>query len=215
MVQILSYSEVGGHRVNEDAFVVQPHPTDPDCPLVCLADGQGGQAGGARAAQLACETAMAAASQHRAVELADAFTWQSILARADTAVAADSDAGFATLIGLCLQGNRVVGASCGDSAVAAVCPKGLRELTAFQFKNPPIGSGEAVCIPFEVELARPWRVLVMSDGVWKYAGWERITRAATRTGGQELLVGIQEAARLRGTGAFPDDFTVVLLESSG
>jgi hypothetical protein len=44
MVAVFSFTEVGGHLVNEDAFLVQPHPQDPACWLLLLADGQGGRA---------------------------------------------------------------------------------------------------------------------------------------------------------------------------
>ncbi|HVS40227.1 MAG TPA: hypothetical protein VMS17_32010, partial [Gemmataceae bacterium] len=46
MISVLSFSEVGGHRVNEDAFAVQQHPLDPGMWLCFVADGQGGQPGG-------------------------------------------------------------------------------------------------------------------------------------------------------------------------
>ena len=62
MVTSLSFSEVGGHRVNEDAMAVQQHPADPNLWVCVIADGQGGQAGGGPASQLACETMMAAAT---------------------------------------------------------------------------------------------------------------------------------------------------------
>ena len=69
MIHVLTYSEVGGHRVNEDAFVARPHPVDPDSWLICLADGQGGRAGGAQASQLACKTAADLAAKAPADDL--------------------------------------------------------------------------------------------------------------------------------------------------
>jgi hypothetical protein len=137
-----------------------------------------------------------------------------LLAYADQAVAEDREAGFATLIGLSVQSNRVTGASCGDSAVVAIGKESApRVLTSHQFKNPPVGSGEANFIPFERELVPPWKVLAMTDGVWKFAGWEKVWDLAARLSGEELLAELQSAARLKMTGEFPDDFTVVLLES--
>ncbi len=38
MIRVLSFSEAGGHAVNEDAFLVEPHPADGACWLGCLAD---------------------------------------------------------------------------------------------------------------------------------------------------------------------------------
>jgi hypothetical protein len=201
MIRTYHFSAAGGHPVNEDAFVLRPLPGGAGC-LVALADGQGGRAGGARAAQIACRIASASAK------------WTEYLPEADAAVAADSEAGFTTLVALAVEGDYLSGASCGDSAALAVSGgETLRLLTSRQFKNPPVGSGEADFIPFEMELARPWRVLVMSDGVWKYASWERVWDFAVRLSGEELIAELQSAARLKTTGEFQDDFTVVLLES--
>src|SRR5262249_56378426 len=105
------------------------------------------------------------------------------------------------------------GAWGGDGGVFVVSGTELLEPTKRQFKTPPVGSGEADFIPFEVRLARPWRVLAMSDGVWKYAGWQRVRELAARLGGEELIAALQAAARLRLSGEFPDDFTVVLVEA--
>ena len=203
MIRTYSFTEAGGHAVNEDAFELHPLIGEVTGWLVVLADGQGGRAGGARAAQLACQTAAVHAG-----------SWEKRLSAADAAVAADAEAGFTTLVGLHVSADRVVGASCGDSAALAIWGRGLqRILTARQFKNPPVGSGEAAVTPFQLDLVTPWRVLVMSDGVWKYAGWERVCDLAARRSGAELLADLQAAARLRTSGTFPDDFTAVLLES--
>jgi serine/threonine protein phosphatase PrpC len=113
MIRASSFTAAGGHAVNEDAFLVRELP--PDAWLIVLADGQGGRAGGARAAQLACQTAVEHATR------AASFDWREVLAAADAAVAADRDAGFTTLVGLSVSAGRVAGASCGDGAAVAVC----------------------------------------------------------------------------------------------
>ncbi len=140
-------------------------------------------------------------------------TWASLLRLADLAVAADDGAGFTTLIGFCVWNGRLVGASSGDSAVLVAVGGGVRELTAGQRKNPPVGSGEADFVPFTLTLTEPWKVLVMSDGAWKYAGWDKIVRA-TMMSREALVDALKNVARLPGSGRFPDDFTVVLIESS-
>ena len=89
----------------------------------------------------------------------------------------------------------------------------MRELTRLQFKDPPVGSGEATFMPFEAELVRPWRILAMTDGVWKYVGWLRARELAATLSGEELLAALQAAARLPGNGQFQDDFTAVLIEA--
>jgi PPM family protein phosphatase len=213
MSRTYSFSAAGGHPTNEDAFVLRQLPREEGW-LVALADGVGGRAGGKRAAQLACEVAIQRALLLSAERRQDGSAWADVLAHADAAVAADREVGFTTLIGLCATADSVAGASCGDSAAVAVCGDGApRVLTSRQFKNPPVGSGEATFIPFEMELTPPWRLLVMSDGVWKYASWDRVWDCAARLAGEELIAELQNAARLKVSGEFPDDFTVVLLES--
>jgi hypothetical protein len=218
MIRVLTFSEPGGHSVNEDAFIAQAHPWDrePRCWICLLADGQGGRAGGARAAQLACQVGLEAALRLSPFSLANPSPWPDLLQQADQAVAADRAAGFTTLVGLCVTDTWVCGASCGDSAVLALCGTDPpREVTRHQAKNPPVGSGEAPFVPFALGLAFPWRVLAMSDGVWKYAGWQRIAEAARQSWGEPLLTALQAAARLPGSGTFPDDFTVVVFAPEG
>ena len=206
MIRTSTFTAAGGHAVNEDAFLIREMPSGGW--LVVLADGQGGRAGGAGAAQLACQVAIEHANR------AESLDWRAALTAADAAVAADREAGLTTLIGLHVTGDRVTGASCGDSAAVAVCGDAApKVLTSRQFKNPPVGSGEVTFVPFELDLAEPWRLLVVSDGVWKYAGWDRVWGSLARLSGEELLEDLQAAARLPATGEFPDDFTAVLLES--
>ncbi|MBY0458169.1 MAG: protein phosphatase 2C domain-containing protein [Gemmataceae bacterium] len=208
MIRTYAFSAAGGHAVNEDAFALHLLPAEGDAYLVALADGQGGRSGGARAAQLVCRVV-----RERADEV-ESLGWPAVLALADAEVAADPQAGFTTLVGLSVRAERVTGASCGDSAAVAVCGANApRVLTSRQFKNPPVGSGEADFIPFELALTLPWKVLLMSDGVWKYASWDTVWNCTTRLSGVELLDALQVAARLPATSEFPDDFTVVLLES--
>ena len=212
MIRTYTFSEAGGHTENEDAFHVESFSDGIGGCIVAVADGQGGRARAAEASRLACRTVGKAALRQGCQF--DATAWKQILTAADRAVAFDDNAGFTTLLALSVRWNQIVGASCGDSAVLAVCGSGaVTELTRLQFKNPPVGSAQAVFIPFETDLVRPWRVLAMTDGVWKYAGWDRIRELAAKLGGEELLAALQAAARLPRTGQFQDDFTVVLVEA--
>jgi hypothetical protein len=206
VIGIHTFSEAGGHPENEDAFVAHPLRDEPPGALVCLADGQGGRAGGGKAARLASGSAGLLFHIFKA-------SWVGMLESVDASVAKHPEAGFTTLIGFSVRGDKLTGASAGDSAVLAVCGSGeVTELTRLQLKNPPVGSGEAVFLPFGAELVRPWKVLAITDGVWKYVGWHRIRDLAARLGGEELLAALQSAARMPGSGQFQDDFTVVLLE---
>jgi hypothetical protein len=82
-------------------------------------------------------------------------------------------------------------------------------LTAQQCKNPPVGSGGGRFVGFFAKLTPPWRVLAMSDGVWKYAGLDNIVRIAAAKKGQEIVDAIRQAAGMRGNGRLQDDFTLV------
>ncbi len=214
MYEIFSCSELGeGHSVNEDSFIVQAHPSEPTCLLVAFADGQGGQPGGARAALVACTSVIEEAKRTKVTALIGWQTWPAILRAADETVSGAPEAGFTTLIGLCCISGQLSGASNGDSAAVVVNASGeWIEITNGQPKNPPIGSGVAACRPFLAKLVDPWKLMVMSDGVWKYAGWDQIKKAATEFRGQAFLEVVQAAARLPSTGRFQDDFTLILIQ---
>ena len=108
-----------------------------------------------------------------------------------------------------------LGASSGDSAVLVISDgKPATQVTAGQFKNPPVGSRMALFMPFAVKLNRPWLVLAMADGVWKYVGWDRIVEEASRARGQALLPTLQNIARLGSARSFQDDFTIVCFEAA-
>src|SRR5438093_1619805 len=160
MVNVVSFSEAGGHPANEDAYDVRQHPSDPACWLCFLADGQGGRAGGGQAAQIACNAAAEAALRQQPRKLAGLATWDAIFREADEMVCAAPGAGFTTLLGFCLAGGTLVGASSGDSAVLVVSEgEPPKELTAGQVKNPPVGSGAALFVAFAARLAGAWLAL--------------------------------------------------------
>jgi len=214
MVAITSFTVPGGPGPNQDAYLVEAHPADAAVWLCVLADGQGGQRGGGEAARLACRVAMDVLLAARPKALAVASAWADVLHAADRAVEADAEAGYTTLVAFALVGDFLIGASNGDSAVLVVTDGRATETTAQQRKNPPVGSGGAAVVPFGAALTRPWSVLAMSDGVWKYAGWDGLVEAATTWRGEELLARLQAAVRSPGTGSFPDDFTAVLFEGA-
>jgi hypothetical protein len=212
MIEHASLTEAGGHAANEDTYEVRPHPADPSCWLVAVADGQGGRAGGARAAALACRTCLDHAARWAPRDLLTPGPWVALLVRTDNAVARDADAGLTTLVAFALTAEGLAGASSGDSAVL-VLAHGHEPLFPSEpaVKHPPLGSGAAALRPFQVALTPPWTVLAVTDGVWKYAGWERVTALAGRCRGHELLTALRQAAALPRTGALQDDFTAVAL----
>jgi hypothetical protein len=159
---------------------VRRHPADKTCWFCTLADGQGGRSGGARAAQIACRAVMDKAATLLPSDLTQPSTWVGIVGLVDRAVAADPNAGYTTLVTLCVISGSLYGASSGDSSVLLVEGRDCRELTRAQVKNPPVGSGHAIATPFAARMTRPWMTLAMSDGVWKYVRWDDM-KELTRT----------------------------------
>lgn len=213
MIQVFHFSEAGGHLENEDAWAIQPHPQDPNCLLAVVADGQGGRAGGLSAARLACVTFIESASRVPLSRLQMAVTWSYLLHTVDERVCADPTAGFTTLVAFLIHGCYLRGASCGDSALAVVQANAPDEiLTARQRKNPPVGSGDATFVDFFSKLTCPWTVVGMTDGVWKYSGWDFILQAARGHCGAAMIEALRNRARLERSGQFQDDFTLIVLQ---
>lgn len=207
-IHILTHTERGGaHRENEDAVLFRSHPADPSVWLCALADGQGGQSGGREAAELAVYTVLITGESFTPNQLRDPVAWQGILAAADEAVNDDPVAGFASLIGFAVTDGWVCGASNGDATVLLSQRRSLW-LTEAQRKNPPVGSGAAVPTGFAQTMSPPWRVLAMTDGVWKALGLLEIERLAGAQTGEALIAAIRQEA---GVG-LDDDFTLLLIE---
>ncbi|MBY0230242.1 MAG: serine/threonine-protein phosphatase [Gemmataceae bacterium] len=215
MPTVRTFTEAGGHPVNEDAFGVRAHPDDPGHLLVALADGQGGRAGGARASSVACRSALAITAAWPIFQVRQWSSWIAAIKEVDKAVSEDRETGLTTLVGLSIESGFLLGASVGDSAVFCVDGPGeTRELTCNQPKNPPVGSGGCSPMHFHTHLVPPWTVLVMSDGVWKYAGWDRIREAMKALRGQALIDALQDAARMKGSRTFQDDFTLIAIQDT-
>lgn len=208
---IFCFTEAGHARRNEDAIATLEHPSASDVLIVGLADGQGGQPGGAQAAAIASSVAVDAASDCAVHDLLIPTSWVNICHAADAAVATARDAGRSTLVALCATSEWVVGGSAGDSAAVIVFDDAAAVLTERQRKNPPVGTGCAVFEPFSARLDGNWQLIVLSDGAWKYAGWETIIRLGREHRGPRLISALRDAAVHRRGGELPDDFSVVVL----
>jgi hypothetical protein len=145
-------------------------------------------------------------------KLQNPSVWSSLVRTVDEVVAHDPAAGFTTLVAFYITPNTVCGASCGDSAVVLTANGSRCQiLTERQHKNPPVGSGTAVFVPFGASLAAAWTLLAMSDGVWKYAGWESVFESAALEDGRSIISGVRDRAALPRTSRLQDDFTMVVL----
>jgi serine/threonine protein phosphatase PrpC len=208
------HSEAGHDHHNEDAVVVQAHPEDNTVLICALADGQGGQMGGARAAQVAVEKCVQLAASHSAKQLLEASTWYQIISGADDAVNDDPNAGYSTLVALCVADDSICGASCGDSAVLAVWESSHEMLSERQRKNPPIGSSAAFPVAFFATLQPNSKLLIVSDGVWKYVGWDAIIETCRAHEKQDLIDALRQLSLSQNSNQLPDDFSIVLVQNS-
>lgn len=207
------YSEPGFAHENEDVVEVRSHPADPAALLCALADGQGGQSGGGDAARTAVAEILRAASECPRRELLEEYAWYPAFSEADAAVCNDAVAGHSTLIAACVTNTMVCGVSCGDSQAYLVTRSGLSTLTEYQRKNPPFGSGEARPVAFAAKLPEGWKLLIVSDGVWRFVGGELIAHIATEHAGQAIIDALRDAQLSRSGGRLGDDFTIILVES--
>ena len=210
-LQHVVYSEAGEGHANEDLVIVRPHPGDAGVLLCSLADGQGGQSGGAAAAQMAVDESLRAASSFPANELRQEAPWYAVVGAADEAACEDDATGFCSLVSLGVSEWEVWGASCGDSGALLLSGGHDFLLTEDQRKNPPVGSSAARPVVFSALLEPGWVLLVVSDGVWKYVGWDSISRIAAQKQGQQLIAALRQAALNANGGRLQDDFSVALL----
>ena len=109
-----------------------------------------------------------------------------------------------------VDGDRVRGASVGDSAAWLISPAGeMADLTVHQRRKPLIGSGEALPVEFEAEL-RGGRLLLATDGLTKYVTAERICALATKGSVVKAADSLTACVRLP-SGGLQDDVAVVIV----
>jgi serine/threonine protein phosphatase PrpC len=166
--------------------------------LLVLADGAGGTSGGAAAA----DAVLARARSLALSSLSDCVGFLRDLDRQLTNV------GQTTAIVVVLEDGQVFGASVGDSCAWLLSAASVVDLTRYQKSKPLLGSGNATPIGFG-PLPCSGRVLVGSDGLFKYVTYERICNLASSLPLTEVPAALVAAARLR-SGALQDDIAVIV-----
>lgn len=213
-MHFIIHSEPGHSHINEDAANVLIHPQDEQLLICALADGQGGQAGGAAASNMAVDTCLRLAKEYSPKKLRSTSAWQEILMAVDEAIARHPDAGFTTIIMLCTDGSRVWGASSGDSAVLLAHGNKHQVLSERQKKNPPIGSTGAFPVAFTSRCEKNMKLLLMSDGVWRFIGMETIASVAIQHEGQSLIESLRNLQTTASNGILSDDFTFICVQGN-
>ena len=170
--------------------------------LVAVADGAGGTGNGAAAAErlIAALTKLATG--------AASTDWFGALCAIDDELSASG--GQTTGIVAFVDRDRIIGASVGDSEAWLISPDGkVTDLTARQRRRPLLGSGEALPVQFDAELGDA-RLLVASDGLFKYATVEQICAIAIQGSVVEAANVLVNSVRLP-SGALQDDVGVVMV----
>ena len=107
----------------------------------------------------------------------------------------------------------VFGASVGDSGAWLVGAAGVTDLTQHQKPKPLLGSGNATPIGFG-PLPCVGRVLIGSDGLFKYVPHGRIHDLASTLPFDDVPRALVDAARLR-SGGLQDDIAVIVAGRHG
>jgi serine/threonine protein phosphatase PrpC len=176
-----------------------------DRAVFVVADGAGGVAGGAAAADAVCK---AVVEQCRRGKVAD---WSGWLADLDRTMAGSGSSGLAAVvIAEAADDGLVTGASVGDCEAWAFEDGAPRNLTSGQVRKPLLGEGAALPVPFEARVVRG-TLLIATDGLWKYMSRDRIAKAASIRPLEAAAASLVDSVRLK-SGALQDDVAVVICE---
>jgi serine/threonine protein phosphatase PrpC len=171
--------------------------------IFAVADGAGGVAGGAGAADAICN---AVVEQCRRGRVAD---WSGWLGQFDRAMAASGVSGLAAVVVADVADDGLVtGASVGDCEAWAFWDGAPMSLTCGQVRKPLLGEGAALPVSFEAHLARG-TFLMATDGLWKYMSHDRIAKAVALRPLETAAATLVDGVRLK-SGALQDDVAVVI-----
>jgi PPM family protein phosphatase len=140
--------------------------------VVAVADGAAGTSSGAVAAERVI------ALVNKRSRDASSTDWFEAFLELDDELSRGGSGGQTTAAVACVSGNRIAGASVGDSCAWLISPAcEMTDLTARQRRRPLLGSGEALPVVFEAEL-NGRRLLIATDGLTKYASVEHVCALA-------------------------------------
>ncbi len=173
---------------------------------VLVADGATGVGDGWKASGMLADAFLAdlgrAASSvalRRVLEDADRMVAKAFEGEADT-----------TGIALVCEGDRVLGASAGDSEAWLLGAMRL-EVTSQQVRKPRIGSGARVTT-FDVPFLADATLVVASDGLWEHVAMDDVERAVASDGDvRSLSAALVDLVRERNEGRLPDDVAIAVV----
>jgi serine/threonine protein phosphatase PrpC len=170
--------------------------------LIALADGAGGQSGGASAAEFAVRSML----EYKGAQ--DAAGWVMCLAEIDRRLSEGAGGGETTAVAALISPESIVGASVGDSGAWYVQDGGYQDLTQRQQRKPLLGSGVSVPVMFRHGTGEGV-LLVATDGLLKYASAEMICEVARRSDLEQSTISLVDLVRLK-SGALQDDVAIAL-----
>jgi len=191
---------VAARRVGDDRAEASRRP---DGHLLVLADGAGGTSGGAEAADAVLNGA-------RTSSLDSVSACIRLLKDLDQRL---TNVGQTTAVVIVVSDERIFGASVGDSSAWLIGFSDVLDLTQHQQPKPLLGSGDAMPIGFG-PVPCFGRLLVGSDGLFKYVPHERIRNLVSTLPLQDAPAALVAAARLR-SGALQDDIAVIVAGEPG
>lgn len=173
--------------------------------VIALADGAGGTANGALAAQAVIDAVTAAAHAQPA--------WEVLLSQLDREPARLGQ-GQTTAVVLSVTRDGIRGASVGDSE-AWVLRRGMTvRLTEDQVRKPLVGGGGVRPVAIHAAPLAGGTLVVASDGLFRHARSTQITQVATGASDLDAAAQSLVASAQRPTGGLQDDIAIVLVRES-
>ncbi|WNG37908.1 SpoIIE family protein phosphatase [Archangium violaceum] len=166
--------------------------------VAVVADGAGGTGRGAEAAQGVIDAV------RRLGWSSSTQTWVELLGRLNHSLSPAQTTAVIVAVGP----TALTGASVGDSEAWWFDGAAEYALTKEQRRKPLLGSGEAMPVGFFHEARGAGRLVLGSDGLWKYVRWERVLEALQNPP-QEAARRLLESVRYP-SGVLPDDVAVVV-----
>jgi PPM family protein phosphatase len=173
----------------------------PEGHLLILADGAGGLGDGEAAADFVIHKV--STSGVRSID-----ECKSLLSHLDIELEV---VGQATTVIAIISNGKIFGASVGDSGAWLVGKTTYTDLTDAQIQKPLLGSGRAYPVGFGPYDVRENKIILASDGLFKYVPHNTILSLVRNTNINELAVKLTDAARLP-SGALQDDIAVILVD---
>ncbi len=183
-----------GEGEDRVAFDVDPHGA-----FIAVADGSGGRAGGAAAADRLIAAARAAAPR-------DAAAMMDVISSVDVALAHEADGETAAVLVRLYRDGSVLSVGVGDSGALILDGATWIDTRESQPRKPLVGSG--VAVPVAVKSSRCDALVVATDGLLAYARWDAIVGLAG-SDDPHAVRALVDAARLP-SGGLSDDVAVVL-----